>query len=137
MLITLWLIGGILLAIGFVAYADSTRRRFVYSIGLVVAASLYVLFALLFRGPANWVVTEAAGILFFGGMALAGLWRSPWWLVCGWALHPLWDFGLHFFGPGAGVAPEWYAVSCLSFDLVVACRMAFRLQRQGGTTPAR
>jgi hypothetical protein len=41
------------------------------------------------------------------------------WLALGWALHPIWDLGLHRFGPGQ-FAPEAYPVSCLSYDLIVA-----------------
>ena len=30
------------------------------------------------------------------------------------------DAGLHLRGAGAGHAPEWYVLACLSFDLLVA-----------------
>jgi hypothetical protein len=42
----------------------------------------------------------------------------------GWALHPVWDIALHYFGPGASFAPVAYTVSCLTFDLAVAAYIA-------------
>src|SRR5687768_18362866 len=53
------------------------------------------------------------------------------WLALGWALHPVWDFGLHYFGPGRGIGPPFYAIACLSFDWVVA---AYILIRYRGST---
>ena len=41
-------------------------------------------------------------------------------MALGWSMHVIWDVGLHLMGPGHHVAPEWYAVACLSFGLVVA-----------------
>ncbi len=41
-------------------------------------------------------------------------------LAAGWALHPIWDAGLHLQGSGATHAPEWYVVACISFDLLIA-----------------
>jgi hypothetical protein len=49
-----------------------------------------------------------------------GVRGSHWWLVAGWALHPIWDIALHYIGPGAAFAPAPYALACLGFDLVVA-----------------
>ena len=67
----------------------------------------------------------------FGGMALLGLRRSLWWIVVGWTLHPLWDVGLHYLGPGRLFAPETYTIACLSFDLpVVAFIAATHVLRQ-------
>jgi hypothetical protein len=39
-------------------------------------------------------------------------------------LHPLWDVGLHYLGPGRSFAPETHAISCLSFDLLVVAFIA-------------
>ncbi len=62
----------------------------------------------------------------YGGLGVWGLFRSPVWLAAGWALHPVWDLGLHYFGPGHAFAPDAYAVTCLSFDLLVAGYVAIR-----------
>ena len=59
-------------------------------------------------------------------------WRgSAKWLGLGWAVHPVWDFGLHHLGPGHGIGPWTYAIACISFDWVVA---AYILIRYRGAT---
>jgi hypothetical protein len=130
---TLWLIGGALLALVFITYARSRRHavRAVYGTGLVVAACLYVVFAFVQGTSLSWLLIEAAGVAVFGVMAVAGVRWSAWWLAAGWALHPVWDLGLHYFGPGGHVAPHWYAVGCMSFDLCIAYHAALRVRAFG------
>jgi hypothetical protein len=71
-----------------------------------------------------WVAGELAGVTVFGGMGLLGLRRPLWWIVVAWALHPLWDVGPHYLGPGRPLAPETYTIACLSFDLLVVTYIA-------------
>ena len=61
---------------------------------------------------------EAVGVAVFGRM---------WWIVAGWALHPLWDVGLHYLGRGRPFAPETHTIACLSFDLLVAAYVAIAI----------
>jgi len=84
------------------------------------------------------VVGELVGVAIFGGMGLLGLRGSPWWLAAGWAAHPIWDIALHYFGPGGSFAPEAYAITCLSFDLLVAGYIAivYRLGLLQDRSPA-
>jgi len=49
-------------------------------------------------------------------------------------LHPVWDFGLHYIGPGREVGPWTYAIACLTFDWVVAAYVFIRYR--GATVPA-
>jgi hypothetical protein len=91
---------------------------------LFIAAGLYIVFAIRAGESAFWVVGELVGVAIFGGMALLGLRGSLWWLVVGWALHPLWDVGLHYLGPGRSFAPITYTIACLSFDELVAVYIA-------------
>jgi hypothetical protein len=98
--------------------------RSVLAIFLIMAAGSYQGFAimasnLLGAGPI-WAPVELVGGVVFGTMALLGLRGSPWWLAAGWALHPIWDVALHYFGPGGSFAPESYAIACVSYDLLVA-----------------
>jgi hypothetical protein len=98
--------------------------RSVLAIFLIMAAGSYQGFAimasdLLGAGPI-WAPIELVGGVVFGTMALLGLRGSPWWLAAGWALHPIWDVALHYFGPGGSFAPESYAIACVSYDLLVA-----------------
>jgi hypothetical protein len=106
---------------------------------LFIAAGLYIIFAVRAGEGAFWVVIESVGVALFGGMGLLGLRGSLWWLVAAWALHPLWDVGLHYVGPGRPFAPETYTIACLSFDLLVAAYIAaahgFGLHRGRGPAP--
>jgi uncharacterized protein DUF6010 len=91
---------------------------------LFIAAGVYIVFAVRAGEGILWVLGELAGVAIFGGMALLGLRGSIWWIVAGWALHPLWDVGLHYLGPGRPFAPATYTIACLSFDLLVATYVA-------------
>jgi hypothetical protein len=50
--------------------------------------------------------------------------KSGWLSAAGWALHPLWDAGLH--GYSTPFVPHWYIGGGIGFDLVVAAYVAFR-----------
>ena len=65
-------------------------------------------------------------------MALLGLRDSRYWIAAGWALHPLWDIGLHDIGPGQSFAPFTYAIACVSCDLAVAANIAIAYGLIGG-----
>lgn len=108
-----------------VAFALSRFRkeavgRWLLAILLLGAAANYVLFALQGGASGLWVAGEALGVVLFGTMAVLGLRASPWWLAAGWALHPVWDVALHYFGGGRSFAPAAYPIACITFDLVVA-----------------
>jgi hypothetical protein len=91
---------------------------------LFTAAGAYFGFAIAAGAGPIWTFVELVQVIIFGTMALLGLRGSPWWLAAGWALHPLWDVGLHYIGPGRSFAPVTYAIACISFDLVVAAYIA-------------
>lgn len=98
--------------------------RSLLAIFLLTAAGSYFGFAIgAGAGPA-WMLVELVHIVIFGAMALLGLRGSPYWLAAGWSLHPLWDVGLHYIGPGHAFTPFTYAIACVSFDLVVAAYIA-------------
>lgn len=88
------------------------------AVGLVVAALIYVGFAL-DGADRRWLAIEAAGVAVFGGLAWLGLRASPWWLTLGWVTHVAWDIGLHL-DRAQGVVGAWYPLLCVGFDLVVA-----------------
>lgn len=117
---------GVVAALAFLAFGRWAARRCenaVYATGLVVAAFVYLLFALVVRAEgALWV--EAAGLLLFAAVAVLGLRVSPWFLAAGWAAHVAWDLALHP-PTDPGVAPAWYPVVCIGFDLTVAVYVAW------------
>jgi hypothetical protein len=124
---TQWLINGVFQActLSVVAWGLSRWTREIVGHALLAfllcgAAVTYVYFAARAGESAGWVFAELAGVVAYGGLALRGLRGSPLWLAAGWALHPVWDVALHYFGPGHAFAPDAYAITCLSFDLLIA-----------------
>jgi hypothetical protein len=121
----LYLLIGVILGTTFLALARLRKRAdwLVVAIGLPVAASAYVVFAVM-AGNWRWVAYELVGVFVYGVVGWCGFRGSARWLVLGWAAHPLWDTLLHLAGSGADLAPRSYVVSCVTFDLVVACFVA-------------
>jgi len=118
----LWLILGLILGAILLAYARSYRargERKILAIALVIAAIIYVIFAVIW-GDVLWVIIELAGVPIYGVFAWAAIRYSAYWLALGWLLHPIWDVALHLSGPGNMVAPEWYTIGCITFDILVA-----------------
>lgn len=129
---TIWLLLGLLAGAGYLAYAmlRSWRRElWIYATGLAVAAAIYVIFAL----PTldiTWIAIETVGLVCYGLIAFVG-WRvNPLALAVGWALHPAWDYLLHADGGGHHFVPEWYVYACISFDLLVAAIIVYRVLQQ-------
>jgi hypothetical protein len=134
MVVTPWqfsaaLLDGAALAVLFVvvvALLHRHRRALLWG-ALIVACLVYVGFALDARAGAAWVAIELLGAAAYAAIGWIGVRGPAWWLAAAWALHPVWDVGLHYFGPGRGFAPPLsYAVPCLSFDLLVAGYAACR-----------
>lgn len=129
-----WFVFGLVVAAIFIVGARRLGlrgERRLLALGLVVAALVYVGFAVVWAGGA-WIVVELGGVIIFAGLAVLGLNRSPMSLAVGWGLHPVWDAGLHLMGAGAAFAPAWYVVACLSFDLLVAGYIAVRFRAVPG-----
>jgi hypothetical protein len=128
MMTTIWLLAGVFLGALWIAWVSRHKRggRQVLAIGLLLAAAVYVAFAF-GADSVGWVVLESIGLLAFGCLGWLGIRGNVVWLAAGWGLHPLWDVGLHWHGPGAAVVPDWYAVACVSFDLVVAIYILYTL----------
>src|SRR5215216_4287991 len=98
--------------------------RSVLVIFLFIAAGAYFGFATLGREVVDtqsiWMLVEIAQVIVFGTLALLGLRGSPYWIAAGWALHPFWDYVLHYIGPGHSFTPWTYAIACISFDWLIA-----------------
>ncbi len=114
-----WVLLGVALAIPYVGVGrrlTGRRARVWWAGGLVVAALVYVAFAVARGAPPLALAFEAAGVVGYGMFAWLGLRGHAGWLAAGWLLHPLWDVGLH---TGFALAPAWYVWACLGFDVVV------------------
>ena len=94
-----------------------------FSIGLVVAALVYLNLAVVAQAPTAALLTESGGVILFGVLAWIASGRSTVLLAIGWFLHPVWDVTLHVWASGAGYAPEWYVWACISFDILVGLHL--------------
>ena len=136
-------IGGVVLSlIAFLLsrFVSDVAGRTLLATVLFAAAGAYFGFAYKPGTPSYWILIELLQVIAFGILGLYGWRGSPYWLVLGYALHPLWDFGLHYLGPGSAFAPLRYTVLCLSFDWVVALYIviAYRwLRRANRQAPSR
>ena len=134
MLTLLWLAVGAALAVGFIAIGRSqpAHQARISAVGLIVAALVYVGFAIAASQP-RWVLIALAGVTLYSLFPLLSyvdVQRSLLWLAIGWLLHPVWDIGLHLRSLASpelahSVAPGWYALACLSFDIVVGTYLSW------------
>ncbi len=93
---------------------------------LFTAAGAYFGFAVVAPVSRVWLLIELVQCIAYGTLGLVGWRGSAKWLTVGWALHPVWDLGMHYVGPGRDIGPWTYAVACLSFDWVVAAYIFIR-----------
>jgi hypothetical protein len=139
MMAVLALSTGLLLGLALIGYARGKpwrRELRILAIGLVVAALIYVAFAIGGAASTRWLGLESAGVLLFGAVAWLGVKRWPAVLAAGWMAHVLWDVLLHLEGTGAAYTPGWYPLLCVSFDLVVAGRILLRILRTSASRAA-
>ena len=95
------LLAGFVLALVLVAWTrrmSPARAMRVYATGLVIAALIYVAFALAGGAGAKNLAIEGAGLLLYGGTAWIGLRYWPPAIALGWAAHLAWDVLLHLGG---------------------------------------
>ena len=109
----------------FIRNAPQGRRRL--GSALLIASFIYVAFAMAAM-ESTWLLIEIGGVALFAGFVALGARHSLLWLAAGWALHAMWDVGLHVIYPSA-FAPLWYPVLCISFDLIVAVYIIRRVRK--------
>ncbi|MBL4781565.1 MAG: hypothetical protein JKX92_04930 [Porticoccaceae bacterium] len=131
MLYFLWLVLGLIAAaplLWFVNKLSNNLAHLVLGVSLVVAAILYLVFALV-MGDLTWVFIEVVGLPIYGFFYWLSYRYSIVWLSVGWFLHPVWDVLLHLCGPGNEVVPAWYSVACVSFDIALGVYILYRFRR--------
>lgn len=120
-------------------FAGDIVGRTLLATTLFAAAGAYFGFAIEAWPPGSWALVELLQVVAFGTLGLMG-WKGPAkWLALGWALHPVWDFGVHYLGPGRSFAPLAYVFACITFDWVVAAYIfiAYRGASRPAPNPAR
>ena len=124
-----WLVAGALSGawcIRFAGKGHAGRERKAYSNGLLIAAVIYPLFAV-FSVDVVWFGVEMLGVIAYGIFVWLGHRVSFYLVAVGWLLHPIRDVGLHLYGPGGHIVPDWYAIACVSFDVLLAVVIAYRV----------
>jgi hypothetical protein len=121
-----WILFGVVAAILFLALAriKQNQELRILAVGLVVAALIYIYFAIGSSASKLWIEIEIVGVVFYGLLAVLGLRYSSWWLMLGWITHPFWDIELHLVSQGSAFTPAGYAIACASFDLLIAMYIA-------------
>ena len=114
--------GAVLALIAFLLsrFVSDVAGRTLLATVLFAAAGAYFGFAFDPKVGPVWLLIELLQVVAYGAFGLYGWRGSPQWLALGYALHPLWDVGVHYLGPGSSFAPTAYAVFCLTFDWVAA-----------------
>lgn len=99
-----------------------------WRVGLVIAALIYVVFALIGQNT-NYLPIEVGGVLLYGLFAFLSKKHSLYWLAVGWFLHIGWDVFLHI-GSSTSFVPLGYAESCLGFDIIIAAYICWLVPRR-------
>ena len=100
-------------------FTKDIHARTLLATVLFAAAGAYLGFAFIPPVSGFWLLIELLQCIAFGALGLYGWRGDAKWLALGWALHPLWDFPVHYIGPGK-FAPWAYTIACISYDWVVA-----------------
>lgn len=129
--IGLQVLAGILLATGLSIYIKRFKektRLTIAALALLIAALIYVLFALVSRNQL-FITIEIVGLMLFLLLIWLAYQYSFWFIVLGWLLHVLWDMGLY---PAETVpyVPQWYAWFCVGFDIVMALYVGVMLGKR-------
>lgn len=131
--------GAVLSLIAFLLskFASDIAGRTLLATGLFVAAGAYFGFAMVAPVPRIWLLIELLQVVVIGVFGLMGWKGSAKWLALGWALHPLWDFGVHHLGSGRSFAPTTYVFACITFDWVVAAYLLIYYRGANYPAPSR
>jgi hypothetical protein len=71
------------------------------------------------------------GVAVFGTLAGMSIIGSPWWVVAGFALHPLYAIYFHYIGAASQFAPAPFVVANAAFDVAMALFVAYAALRGG------
>lgn len=132
MQIFIWLCYGLILAAPLIYLANKGSKAYnirLLGIALIAAAFVYVAFAITW-GTGEWVLIELLGVPIYALFYFLAKRYSVYYLALGWLLHPIWDIVLHYCGPGSHIAPQWYAIACISFDIAVASYLCIKWRTQ-------
>ncbi len=105
-------------------WAKQSPLRFA-AYGLIASAAIYIGFALRSDNAPTWAGIEMTGVAIFGSLAMLSMIVSPWFVVAGLALHPLWAIAFHYVGTGSAFTPGPFALADAGFDGALALASIF------------
>ena len=104
---------------------SNARPALLAAYALVAVSFLYVGFATSAEESGTWIGFEMTGVALYGTLAGLSLIVSPWFVVAGLALHPIWGLYIHYYGAGRDFAPGPFVWATAGFDLAAAAVVAF------------
>lgn len=118
---------GLLFAVGLIVLAHWSKIRpaRLAAFALIAVSFIYVGFAIRAENPETWVGFEMTGVAVFATLAGMTIIGSPWFVIAGLALHPIWALYVHYRGAGSAFAPAPFAIANASFDIAAALYIAF------------
>jgi hypothetical protein len=96
---------------------------------LIAVSFVYVGFAFGSDKPQSWTAVEMTGVAIFGSFAALSLVASPWFVVAGLALHPLWAIVFHVVGSGSSFTPAPFPLADAGFTGALALFAAYLIWR--------
>lgn len=125
---------GVVFALGLIALCrwSGVAAQRIAAYALIALSFLYVGFAFRAEEPAAWVGVEMTGVAVFGSLAGMSIIGSPWWVVAGFALHPLYAIYFHYIGAGSQFAPAPFVIANAAFDVAAALFVAYAALRGAG-----
>jgi len=118
---------GVLFGSGFIFLTrwSGLNARQIFPYGLIAVAFVYVALSGRSDNPTVWLGFEMTGVAIFGSLAMLSVMGSVWWLVAGYALHPLWVIVFHYVGTGSAFVPKEFSLANSGFDLTLAAYLAY------------
>jgi hypothetical protein len=104
---------------------SNARPALLAAYALVAVSFLYVGFATSAEESGTWIGFEMTGVALYGTLAGLSLIVSPWFVVAGLALHPIWGLYIHYYGAGRDFAPGPFVWATAGFDVAAAAVVAF------------
>lgn len=122
---------GLVFALGLLAFCrwSGAPAQRIAAYALIALSFLYVGFAFRAEEPGAWVGFEMTGVALFGTLAGMSIIGSPWWVVAGFALHPLYAIYFHYIGAGSQFAPAPFVIANAAFDVTTALFVAYAALR--------
>lgn len=124
---------GLVFALGLLAFCrwSGAAVQRIAAYALIALCFLYVGFAFRAEESGPWVGVEMTGVAVFGTLAGMSIIGSPWWVVVGFALHPLYAIYFHYIGAASQFAPAPFVVANAAFDVAMALFVAYAALRGG------